>query len=143
MYSVAEAARNLAGPVDTGPGMDTGRLGGPALKRQVPADGQAHQTGQAGRGSPVTSSRDGVQQPHGGAPGEGERQELVTQIQEALEEIQHRSLQFSVDESTGKTVIKVVDKDTGEVIKEIPPEETLRLAEKIQEMTGILFDKKA
>jgi flagellar protein FlaG len=142
MYSVAEAARNLAGPVDTGPGMDTGQLGGPAPKRQVP-DRQAHQTAQAGRGSPVTSSRDRVQQPNVGALSEGERQELVTQIQEALEEIQHRSLQFSVDESTGKTVIKVVDKDTGEVIKEIPPEETLRLAEKIQEMTGILFDKKA
>ena len=40
-----------------------------------------------------------------------------------------RSLEFSVDDSTGRTVITVMDGDRDEIIRQIPPEEMLALAE--------------
>src|SRR5437016_2994263 len=36
-----------------------------------------------------------------------------------------RDLQFSIDENSGQTVIKVIDPETKEVIRQIPAEETL------------------
>lgn len=50
------------------------------------------------------------------------------------EELQRRvggadsQLQFSVDESTGESVIKVMDKATNEMIRQIPSEEMLQIA---------------
>ncbi len=66
----------------------------------------------------------------------------LDKIKKALEEINRNELEFSVHEKTGKTVIKVVDRDTGEVIREIPPEELLDIAARIDEMVGMLFDKR-
>jgi flagellar protein FlaG len=50
------------------------------------------------------------------------------------------SLAFSVDESTGKSVIKVMDKETEEVIRQIPPEEMLRMIGKMRYVMGMLLD---
>ena len=50
------------------------------------------------------------------------------------------SLAFSVDKPTGKTVIKVMDKATDEVIRQIPPEEALRLIGKLRDVMGMLLD---
>jgi len=44
-----------------------------------------------------------------------------------------RALEFSVDDSSGRTVITVMDGDREEVIRQIPPEAVLALAEQIQE----------
>jgi len=49
---------------------------------------------------------------------------------------------FSVDEDTGKTVIKISERDTNKVIREIPPEALLKLASKLNEIIGMLFDLK-
>ena len=42
-----------------------------------------------------------------------------------------RTLSFSVAESTGRTIITVYDAETNEMIRQIPPEETLKLSELI------------
>jgi len=39
-------------------------------------------------------------------------------------------------------MVTVTDKDTGEVIREIPPEEIVKFAEKFDEMVGMIFDQK-
>lgn len=49
---------------------------------------------------------------------------------------------FSIDKATGQTIIRVSDRDTNEVIREIPPEEFLRIASKLSELMGILVDRK-
>lgn len=46
---------------------------------------------------------------------------------------QQRNLEFSVDEDTGMTVVKVVDPQTGDVIRQIPSEVALNLARALQE----------
>jgi flagellar protein FlaG len=49
-----------------------------------------------------------------------------------------RSLQFSVDTSSGRTVITVVSAATAEVIRQIPAEELLALARALEEVGGLL-----
>ena len=39
--------------------------------------------------------------------------------------------------------IKIVDDTTGQVIQEIPPKKILDMVQKMMEMVGVLFDKKA
>lgn len=46
---------------------------------------------------------------------------------------QQRNLEFSVDEDTGMTVVKVVDPQTGDVIRQIPSEVALSLARALSE----------
>jgi flagellar protein FlaG len=52
-----------------------------------------------------------------------------------------RRLDFKIDEETNRIMIKVIDTKTNKVVKEIPPEQLIRLAAKIQEMLGILVDE--
>lgn len=67
--------------------------------------------------------------------GSGES-EPVNQAVEVLNEyVQsvNRDLQFSVDEASGRTVIKVLDAETQEVVRQIPSEEILALARHLRE----------
>jgi len=50
-----------------------------------------------------------------------------------------RDLSFDLDDSSGKMVVKVTDRSTGEVVRQIPTEEALRLAENLEEARSVLF----
>lgn len=50
--------------------------------------------------------------------------------------------EFSYHEETKRISIKVIDKDTEETIREIPPEETLEMVEKMWELAGIMIDER-
>ncbi len=50
------------------------------------------------------------------------------------------SLSFSVDQPTGKRVIKVVNRDTDELIRQIPPENALKLISNMRNVMGMLLD---
>ena len=52
----------------------------------------------------------------------------------------HRSLRFSVDDDSGRTVVRVVDTENDEVIRQIPSDEMLALIRHFNEVTGNLFD---
>lgn len=54
-----------------------------------------------------------------------------------------RNLNFSIDDSTGITVIKVTDALSGDVIRQMPTEDALRLAERLDEMRSLLFEAQA
>ena len=54
-----------------------------------------------------------------------------------------RSLQFSIDESSGRTVIRVVDRETQEVIRQIPEQEVLALAARLKTSAGVLVQDEA
>lgn len=51
-----------------------------------------------------------------------------------------RDLLFSVDEGTGRTVIKVVDGSTDKVIRQIPSEDVLALARHLQDSDGAMVE---
>lgn len=52
------------------------------------------------------------------------------------------SAKFKYHEATKQVSIKIVDDVTQEVIKEIPPEKSIEMLEKMLEMTGILVDER-
>jgi flagellar protein FlaG len=54
-----------------------------------------------------------------------------------------RTLQFSVDEESGRTVIKVVDSETNQLIRQIPPEEVLVLARNLANGEGVILKEQA
>ena len=59
-------------------------------------------------------------------------QKAVVAISEYVQSI-NRDLQFSVDEETERTVIKVIDSASGELIRQIPDEVFLELARKLKD----------
>ncbi len=61
----------------------------------------------------------------------GQLKAAVLDINEYVQSIQ-RTLQFSIDDETGTTVVKVLDSSTQEVIRQFPPEEVLALARHLQ-----------
>ena len=53
-----------------------------------------------------------------------------------------RELQFSVDENSGRTVIKVLDAETKEVIRQIPAEEVISLSRTLGKKDSLIFSGK-
>lgn len=81
--------------------------------------------------------------------------EVASKLQKMFETIesdfslQSRALEFNVVEESGLTVVKVLDKESKDIIRQIPSEEFIRVAEKLSELSeemkrtrGILFDEK-
>lgn len=56
----------------------------------------------------------------------------VSNINDYVQNLQ-RSLQFTVDEATGKDIVTVLDKETEEVIRQFPSEEVLEIARRLSE----------
>ena len=56
--------------------------------------------------------------------------ESVERLNELIQSVR-RELQFSVDEDSGRTVIKVIDSATQEVVRQIPPEEVMTLVDRL------------
>lgn len=54
-----------------------------------------------------------------------------------------RNLDFSVDDSSGQVVVKVIDGDSGKLVRQIPSEELLRLSERLEDMRSLLFKAQA
>lgn len=50
------------------------------------------------------------------------------------------NLRFSVDNETGKTVVRVVDVSTGETIRQMPSEEVLAISRSIDRLQGLLLN---
>jgi flagellar protein FlaG len=69
--------------------------------------------------------------------------EALTAQQNEVKGIRNVKLNFSVDRASNEVVVTVVDDDTGKVIRQIPAKEALDLAAKIEEVTGLIFDKQA
>lgn len=59
-------------------------------------------------------------------------QRAVQQIQAFLSTTQ-RELEFSVDERSGRTVITVINPQTREIVRQIPGEEVLKLADAMRQ----------
>lgn len=68
-------------------------------------------------------------------------EEMLKELEQDIETMHNVGLRFSKHNDTGRTMIKVMDKENDQIIREIPAEDVLDLAAKIEEMIGILFDK--
>lgn len=78
------------------------------------------------------------------------REELDRAVADISQLVQssQRNLNFSVDEGSGKTVVKVIDSQSDEVIRQIPSEEVVALARRLREtsdeaLSGLLMQSRA
>lgn len=70
---------------------------------------------------------------------EEELEVIQETLNQALEKI-NIGLQFTKNEDSDKLVVKVLNKDTEEVIRQIPPEAMIEMAQKLEELSGVLID---
>lgn len=52
-----------------------------------------------------------------------------------------KELEIQVHEETGKIMVKIISKEDGKVVREVPPEEMLNLAARMEQMVGVLIDE--
>jgi len=61
-----------------------------------------------------------------------ELKSAVVELNKAVQNVQ-RNLEFSVDDITGRAVVQVKDRTTDEIIRQMPSEEVLKLAQHVIE----------
>jgi flagellar protein FlaG len=76
---------------------------------------------------------------------EPQRPELENAVKNIQDFVQstRRQLNFSIDDSTGLVVVKVIATDSGELIRQLPSEAALKLAQSLNDASSLLFDGKA
>ncbi|MGE8176388.1 flagellar protein FlaG [Pseudomonas fluorescens] len=91
------------------------------------------------------SSSDSVQAVAGSKDADADAQKLKLAVQEIEKFVQSikRNLEFSIDEASGRVVVKVIATESGEVVRQIPSEEALKLADSLNSASNVLFDAKA
>lgn len=73
----------------------------------------------------------------------------ITEVQQAANKVRRivqmmaSNLEFSVDQASGRTVVKLTDVQTGDTIRQIPSQEMLDLARDIGRFQGILLKDRA
>ena len=70
-------------------------------------------------------------------------------LDKAVEEINrflrqaNTSVEFSVDQDSGRTLVQVIDSDTKDVIRQFPSKEALSLSHELDKLQGLLLREKA
>ena len=81
-------------------------------------------------------------QPASGAVSSDDLNSVVSDINAYAQTVQ-RGLSFNVDGDSGEVVVKVIDTDSGKLIRQIPSEELLKLAEQLEDIRSLMFEAKA
>jgi flagellar protein FlaG len=68
-------------------------------------------------------------------------QELTQKLNKEMEPL-NPDIKFNFNDKIDNFVVNVIDKKTDRVIRKFPPEEALKIMEKMRELVGALFDKK-
>ena len=76
------------------------------------------------------------------APSTSDVQQAVSRLNDYAQSLR-RDIQFSVDKSSGDTVIRVVDSNSGETIRQMPTEEMLVIAHNLEHAQGLFVNTKA
>jgi flagellar protein FlaG len=63
-------------------------------------------------------------------------------VKEAISQL-NRGIRFEIDESTHTIITKIVDKNTNEVIRQIPPQEVVKIAQRLKQSSGVFVNLKA
>ncbi|SHJ53727.1 flagellar protein FlaG [Desulfofundulus thermosubterraneus] len=69
-----------------------------------------------------------------------EVRDAVNRINETME-LYRTELRFVLHEESGEIMVKVINAETQEVIREIPPEWTLKIVASVKRMLGLILDR--
>jgi flagellar protein FlaG len=98
--------------------------------------GTAKPTAATDSAGKVKAAADGVE------PTRSELDKAVKTLNDSMT-TSSQDLQFSVDEDSKKTVVKLVDRTTHEVLRQMPSKEALEIARSIDKAMGKLIDQQA
>ncbi len=105
--------------------------------------------GMSSQGSTGTPNIGSSRAPTAGSPAETaavpddvQLKSAVDSANSALQSVSSE-LEFAIDSSTSKTVVRVIDSATQQVIRQIPSEEMLAIARSVDRMQGLLLKQKA
>ncbi|MBW1731840.1 MAG: flagellar protein FlaG [Deltaproteobacteria bacterium] len=116
-------------------GADKGPTIEPAFQAQIRREGEARSKPESPK-RPEKSAKD-VQ-----VATKDKLERVAKAMADYIESIQ-RDLHIKIDDRTDQVVIQVISKSDGKVIRQVPPQELLKLAAKMEEMVGVFFDKNA
>lgn len=99
--------------------------------------GLARKVGSEGQGERQDSSRRNGSKA-GNSP--EEVQSMLNDIEDYLGELKV-NMNFKVEDKSGELVVQVLNSETGDVIRQIPPDNVLKLRDKLKELRGVLFEE--
>lgn len=113
-----------------------------SLNTSYPAVTTADKTA---KGSAPTATQEAAQDKTASKPQEPKRGELEKAVKDIQDFVQssQRNLNFSIDDSTGTVVVKVIATDSGEVVRQIPNETVLKLAQDLTSASHLLLNARA
>jgi flagellar protein FlaG len=77
------------------------------------------------------------------APSAKEVEEAVAKLNKSVQD-RAQSLEFTIDDDSHRTIVKVIDQSTKEVLRQIPTPEALQIAKSIDARNGgLLVDQEA
>ncbi|WP_444677457.1 flagellar protein FlaG [Halomonas sp. E19] len=76
---------------------------------------------------------------HAQAPSQAD---LVEPIQRVNEVLRQYGVEFELNDDPSRVVTRIIDRETGDVLRQIPAEEVLAIAERLEELNGRLVDLK-
>jgi len=77
------------------------------------------------------------------APSIAQLQRLIISMNKAIQQ-GNSNLEFTIDKGSERILVKLIDTSTGDVIRQIPSEEALAIAQSIEQMQqGLLLNKNA
>ncbi len=68
---------------------------------------------------------------------------VVTALNNLVNQVAATKITFDVDENTGEQIIRVLNKETGEVLRQVPAEDLLNLAARMEQLKGLIFSEEA
>ena len=69
--------------------------------------------------------------------------ELIEPVKRINEVMRTRGLEFELSEETSRVITRVIDRESGEVIRQIPSEEVLKIADQLEKMQGQIISLEA
>ncbi len=96
--------------------------------------------GRSSNTEPVFAKSDGEKSDNG--QGVTEVSAIVGELNNLVHQVSATKITFDVDEETGEQIIKVLNKETGEVIRQVPAEELINLAARMDQLKGLIFSEK-
>lgn len=80
--------------------------------------------------------------PNGKEPSREELSQAISELNQSPQ-VKTQGLQFSIDEDSQRTVVKVIDQETQEVLRQIPTREALEIAKSFASAKGQLISQSA
>ena len=90
----------------------------------------------------------GMTQPQDSRASREALEDAIASMQEYVQ-VAKRELEFQVDDSTGRTLVRVIDSESGDVIRQLPPEAVIAAADALADfaaersVNGLLLDAQA